>query len=170
MLKNNWLILLVITVLVLATGSSVWVYQGRNVDSEDHAQQVPTEVSPILQGLTATVYKTESCGCCKGYIEFLEKHGVIVEAIDTRKLVQIKIDRGVPAQAMSCHTTLIDGYVVEGHVPLAALEQVLTERPDIDGIALPGMPVGTPGMPGRKKAAFDVLALDGGEIEPYGSY
>ena len=170
MLKTNWLILLLITFLALAIAGGVRVYQKRTADSVDRAQQVTAAASPVLQGLTATVYKTQSCGCCKGYVEFLEKHGVTVEAIDTIKLVQIKMDRGVPAPAMNCHTTLIDGYVVEGHVPLRALEQLLTERPDIDGVALPGMPVGTPGMPGQKKAAFDVFALDDGGFEPYASF
>ena len=135
--------------------------------------EVPTptpEVSPVLAGLTATVYKTQSCGCCKGYVEFLEKHGVTVEAIDTNKFMQIKADEGIPAPAISCHTTLIDGYVVEGHVPLEGLEQLITERPDIDGIALPGMPVGTPGMPGVKQGAFEVLALKDGQLEPYASF
>ena len=75
-----------------------------------------------------------------------------------------------PTEAWSCHTALIDGYPVEGHVPVEAIEDLLAERPDIDGIALPGMRAGSPGMPGEKASPFEVLAIDDGTLSAFGAY
>ena len=90
----------------------------------------------------ALVYKTPSCGCCNGWIEHLEAAGFEVDARNIRDLMSIKRDAGVPVQLSSCHTALIDGYVVEGHVPIEQVQRMLAERPDIAGIAVPGMPTG----------------------------
>ena len=118
-----------------------------------------------LQGLEATVYKSPTCGCCEGYIAFLRKHGVTVEVVsDDAALYEAKETNGVPYEAQGCHTVLLDGYVVEGHVPLEALTKLLSERPDIDGIALPGMPSGTPGMEGPKFGPLEVVGFKEGRV------
>lgn len=108
------------------------------------------------------VYKDPSCGCCSKWIDHLRSHGFAARAIDTDKLDQIKASRGVPRQARSCHTAIVGGYVVEGHVPAADIQRLLKERPSIVGIAVPGMPIGSPGMevPGTKAQPYDVIAFE----------
>jgi hypothetical protein len=121
-----------------------------------------------LRGLKATVYKSPTCGCCEGYIAFLRKHGVTVEVVsDDAALYEAKEANGVPFEAQSCHTVLLDGYVVEGHVPLAALTKLLSERPDIDGISMPGMPSGTPGMEGPRFGPLEVVGFKDGSVSPF---
>lgn len=99
----------------------------------------------------ATVFKSPWCGCCKGYVEHMKQNGWQVETRDIKDLDMIKRIMGVPEKMQSCHTITIDDYVVEGHVPLAYVEKLLAEKPKIRGIALPGMPTGTPGMPGKRE-------------------
>lgn len=122
-----------------------------------------------LAGLNAVVYKSPTCGCCTSYVDFLRKHGITVEThdVDDASLMQVKADNGVPYGAESCYTVLIDGYVVEGHVPLAALEKLLTERPEVDGVSLPGMPTGVPGMPGPTYGPLEVISFDDGTSAPF---
>ena len=111
--------------------------------------------------LAVEVYKDPACGCCSKWIDHLRSHGFTARAIDTDKMDQIKTSRGVPRQARSCHTAIVGGYVVEGHVPAADIQRLLKERPAILGIAVPGMPIGSPGMevPGMKAQPFDVVAF-----------
>ena len=107
------------------------------------------------------VYKDPSCGCCSKWIDHLRSHGFTAKVIDTDKIDEIKTSRGVPQKARSCHTAIVGGYVVEGHVPAADIQRLLKERPAVVGIAVPGMPIGSPGMevPGTKAQAFDVIAF-----------
>lgn len=109
---------------------------------------------------TVLVYKTPTCGCCSGWIEHLEAAGFAVDARDLRDLMSVKRDAGVPLSMSSCHTAMIDGYVVEGHVPIEQVKRLLAERPAIAGIAVPGMPVGSPGMEGRNAQPYQVLSFD----------
>jgi len=121
------------------------------------------------------VYKTPSCGCCNGWVEHLREAGFDVEPRDVRDLMSVKIDAGVPTHLTSCHTALIDGYVVEGHVPADVVKRLLAERPAVAGIAVPGMPIGSPGMEGPNPEAYTVEAFtaSGGqetfaEVDPRG--
>jgi hypothetical protein len=116
------------------------------------------------------VYKSPTCGCCHEWEAYLREHGYTVNSIPTDDLVAVKAERGIPGEAQSCHTAVVDGYVVEGHVPVEAIEDLLSQAPAIDGIALPGMPPGSPGMPGDKAAPFEVLALVDGTTSAFGSY
>ena len=110
------------------------------------------------------VFKTPSCGCCYGYVLFLEKEKFNVKQTDMRSLRSIKQKYNIPLEMQSCHTTIIGRYFIEGHVPLEAVNKLLKEQPDIDGIALPGMPIGTPGMPGKKEEPFVVYQLIDGKF------
>jgi hypothetical protein len=101
-----------------------------------------------------TLYKTPNCGCCEGYASFLRAHGFKVLVEPVQNMHEVKKLAGVPRNLESCHTTMMGGYVVEGHVPLSAIEKLLIERPKIRGISLPDMPIGSPGMPGPKAAPF----------------
>lgn len=121
----------------------------------------------VLKGLEASLYKSPTCGCCGGYADFLKAQGVRVKVVMQEDLSPVKARYQIPQQAQSCHTVLIAGYVVEGHVPLEALQKLLRERPKIDGIALPGMPGGTPGMPGPKTGPYQVLQLQKGRTKPF---
>lgn len=108
-----------------------------------------------------TVYKTPSCGCCKKWVSYLEDNGYQVTAKDMPNLSFVKSMSGVKPQYASCHTAVIDGYVVEGHVPTADIERMLKERPDIIGISAPGMPVGSPGMEqGDRRDNYQTITLE----------
>lgn len=109
-----------------------------------------------------TVYKTSTCGCCKLWVAHLTGAGYPVNAEDVDNLGAVKKKRGVPDALQSCHTALVDGYVVEGHVPADVIDTLLAERPAVVGIAVPGMPIGSPGMevPGRPADKYQILTFD----------
>jgi len=105
------------------------------------------------------VYKTPTCGCCTDWVTHIEAAGFRTEVQDLQDLTMIKARAGVPHTLGSCHTSLVGDYVVEGHVPASALRRLLTEKPAIAGIAVPGMPMGSPGMEGPWKDPYDVIAF-----------
>lgn len=107
------------------------------------------------------VYKSPTCGCCAAWVDHVQANGFRVEVRDTANLAPVKARHGVPANLESCHTALVDGYVVEGHVPADLIVRMLRERPDVAGLAVPGMPVGSPGMEGPYKDRYDVLTFKG---------
>ena len=111
---------------------------------------------------TVQVYKSPTCGCCANWVKHLQQHGFTTRVTETDDVAAIKTQRGVPARVQSCHTAVVDGYVLEGHVPAADVQRLLKERPSVVGIAVPGMPIGSPGMevPGQKPQAYDVVAFD----------
>ena len=109
--------------------------------------------------INATLHKDPNCGCCVDYAHYLEDNGFNVKMIDHANMTPVKQRLGT-AQAASCHTVEIEGYVVEGHVPVAAINKMLTEQPKIKGLALPGMPMNSPGMGPEKKGSLQVLELD----------
>ena len=110
---------------------------------------------------TIEVYKSPTCGCCSGWVRHLRDNGFTVRTTDTEKVDELKATHRIPKQAQSCHTALVSGYVIEGHVPAADVQRLLKERPAVAGIAVPGMPIGSPGMEvaGMKPQAFDVIAF-----------
>ena len=109
------------------------------------------------------VFKTPSCGCCYGYVLFLEEEKFKAKQTDMRSLHTIKQKYNIPVEMQSCHTTIMGKYFIEGHVPFEAVNKLLKEQPDIDGIALPGMPIGTPGMPGDKDEPYVIYQLKDGK-------
>ena len=111
------------------------------------------------------ILRTATCGCCEVYEDLLAEQQVAfdVEVLEIDQLQARKLELGVPTGAASCHTSLVDGYVVEGHVPFAVIDWLLAERPDVDGVTLPGMPSGSPGMPGVQTEPWEILALVDGE-------
>ncbi len=113
-----------------------------------------------LAPVPATVYKDAGCGCCRAWITHLERNGFEVTAHDVTTMGQIKASLGVPSALQSCHTAVVAGYVVEGHVPADLVQRLLRERPKVAGLAVPGMPMGSPGMEGARKDPYDVLAFD----------
>lgn len=108
----------------------------------------------------ATIFKNPQCGCCETYGKYLRNNGYEVKVVATHDLPLIQERQGVPAGLEGCHTTLIGGYFVDGHVPIETFDRLLAERPDIDGITLPGMPAGSPGMGGPKVEPFTIHAVE----------
>lgn len=106
------------------------------------------------------VYKSPSCGCCKAWMSHLEANGFKVTGKDVDNVQPIKDDVGLPSSLASCHTAMVEGYVVEGHVPAADIKRLLKERPKVVGLSAPGMPMGSPGMEGDRKDKYDVIAFD----------
>lgn len=110
---------------------------------------------------TITVYKTPTCGCCTGWVEYLRDNGFRVEAHDMQSLAQTRARLGLTdPRLMSCHTAVIDGYVVEGHVPANDIRRLVSEKPDVVGITAPGMPQMSPGMYSVEPKDYDVLVFD----------
>ncbi|MFM0415904.1 DUF411 domain-containing protein [Paraburkholderia aromaticivorans] len=106
------------------------------------------------------LYKNPNCYCCDLYARYLEESGLKVEMVDTTDMASIKQKYSVPEKLEGCHTAVVEGYVVEGLVPAQFVQKMFKEHLAIRGIALPGMPVGTPGMPGAKPSPLDVYTLD----------
>lgn len=111
-----------------------------------------------------TLYKNPQCGCCESYADYLRKNGFTVTVEPTHELVPMSRAAGIPDNFQGCHLAFIDDYVVSGHVPVATVDRLLTERPAIKGVTLPGMPQGSPGMSGTKTGPFTVYTV--GETQP----
>jgi hypothetical protein len=107
-----------------------------------------------------TVYKSPTCGCCRKWVDHLRANGFEVTAIDTVDVQSVKTSYRVPSALGSCHTAVVAGDVVEGHVPADVIRRVLAERPKVAGVAVPGMPMGSPGMEGPRREHYDVVAFD----------
>ena len=105
------------------------------------------------------VYKSPTCGCCGKWVEHMEKAGFSVDVENRRDLAPIKGELGVPGRMQSCHTARVGDYFVEGHVPADLVAQLLADKPDIKGLAVPGMPMGSPGMEGPRKDPYNVIAI-----------
>lgn len=108
----------------------------------------------------ASLFKSSSCGCCGIYSQYAESNDIDVRVSNTENMNMIKRKYNIPARLQSCHTTIMDGYFIEGHIPMEAIDKLSLERPDIAGIALPGMPSGTPGMPGAKLDTWVIYAVN----------
>lgn len=127
------------------------------------------DASTPAQAREAMVYKSPTCGCCKGWVRHLQMNGYKVTVVDREDMEAVKDQLGVPAEMRSCHTARIDGYVVEGHVPVEAIDKLFSERPNAVGIASPGMPSGSPGMDGPKEPN-PVYTFGGGGRKLFGTY
>lgn len=122
------------------------------------AVAVPAQTAQPAKPL-ATLFKNPQCSCCEVYGEYLRKSGYQVKVVTTHDGQLIKQRQGIPVELEGCHTTLIGGYFVEGHITVGTIDRLLSQRPDIKGISLPGMPPGTPGMGGTKMGPLTVYAV-----------
>src|SRR5262245_49572824 len=112
--------------------------------------------------LAMTVYKSPTCGCCAKWVEHVKKAGFAVTVKDMPNVGEIKFARGVPAELASCHTAVVGDYVVEGHVPADVVQKLLKEKPAVVGIAVAGMPMGSPGMEGDRVDHYNIVAFEKG--------
>ncbi|MBI4448497.1 hypothetical protein HY641_00530 [Candidatus Woesearchaeota archaeon] len=158
----------IIIVLIIAIAGGIWT-----VASPTGAAISPSAIAPSiadaqeLSPAQITVYKSQSCGCCGGYIAYLKESGFTVNVIETRDIDAIKEQHHIPQDVWSCHTAMMGDYFIEGHVPIEAVRKLANERPQVDGIALSGMPAGSPGMGGVKRGSFGVVSLKGGVKSPF---
>jgi hypothetical protein len=113
----------------------------------------------LAEPIHATLYKNPQCSCCEGYAAYLRDNGFDVDVKPTNDLAEISLKAGVPEEMEGCHTMFIDGYVIDGHVPVNIVRKLLSEKPAIAGITLPGMPMGSPGMVGTKTEKFTIYAV-----------
>ncbi len=121
-----------------------------------------------VQAQELKVYKSPWCGCCGKWVDHVRAGGFAVKVEEVEDVDPIKARLGVPEELASCHTAEVDGYVVEGHVPVTDIRRLLAERPDARGLAVPGMPMGSPGMEGDVKEPYNVLIFDAdGSVEIY---
>jgi hypothetical protein len=150
-----------ITFLAACGNADAAPSQSASADSDAPAPVAMAMTSDADQDLPdVVVYKSPTCGCCNGWIEHLRAAGFPVDARNVNDLMSVKVEAGVPGPLVTCHTALIDGYVVEGHVPVEVIQKLLADRPDIAGIGVPGMPVGSPGMEGPNAQPYQVVAFD----------
>jgi hypothetical protein len=117
-----------------------------------------------------TLYKNPQCDCCEGYASYLHHNGFQVKVIPTNDLTVMGEKYGIPDNEQPCHISLIGGYVVGGHIPIEVIDKLLAEKPQITGITLPGMPEGTPGMPGKKPGPLQVYEIGKGPPKIYATF
>ena len=131
-----------------------------------------TDLAPPV--LNVTVYRTPTCGCCKGWVEHIKQNGFQITDIvkPESEIKTIRQKYNLPSDLTSCHTSEIAGYLVEGHVPVADVKSLIAQKPDVAGISVPGMPIGTPGMEmGDRKQSFDVFTFEkDGQTKVFNSY
>ena len=141
--RNSWKGIAAGAVLVLIAGTTFAAFSTKDAGA-----------------LEVTVYKSPTCGCCTKWIAQLAANGFKVNAHDVADLAQIKLEHGIRRELTACHTALVDEYVIEGHVPAADIRRLLQERPDVVGLAVPGMVIGSPGMEGPSSEPYNVLTFD----------
>ena len=148
-MKKGFLIIIILAVIILA---GIIIFTAPKGSSLETLNNYPGEIN---------IHKSLTCGCCDVYSSYVDgKVSPKVNTLDTKGSDEIKIKYGIPSELQSCHTTIIGNYFIEGHMPLEAVEKLLKEQPDIKGIALPGMPMGSPGMPGPKSGDFVIYAVN----------
>lgn len=130
------------------------------------AQVSATDTLPAIE-----VFRSESCGCCGQWVKHMQEAGFTVSETITEDMDAIKQQHGVTDELASCHTAIADGYVIEGHIPADDVQRLLTEKPDVTGIAVPGMPIGSPGMEvGDEREPYTVLSFKGETIETFAEH
>jgi len=139
--------------------SGLWAWRGAAAVAVVAGLVLFQSQKPAVADADIVVYKSPTCGCCSKWVKHLEDSGFSVVAHNRNDMPQIKQALGVPQSAQSCHTAKIGGYVIEGHVPADVIARLLKEKPDIRGLAVPGLPMGSPGMNGEKTEPFEIRAF-----------
>jgi len=122
-----------------------------------------SSAAPVPDRGQVTLYKNPQCDCCEGYASYLQHNGFQVKVMATNDLTVMGQKYGIPDNQQPCHISLIGGYVVGGHIPIEVIDKLLSEKPQITGITLPGMPEGTPGMPGKKPGTLQIYEIAKGQ-------
>lgn len=136
------------------------------IDTPSNLNKKKLASNPVIR-----VYRTPYCGCCKNWVAYMKESGFQIDDRVVQDLEPVNKELGVPKPFESCHTAWIQGYFVEGHVPSEDIVRLLEEKPNIKGLAVPGMPIGSPGMEqGNQRDSYIVWAFDGKESYPFSSY
>ncbi len=133
-----------------------------------HLLRLAAAAAVAAAPMRVTLYKNPQCSCCEGYADYLRQNGFAVDVVPTNDLMTMARDKGVPEALDGCHISMIGGYVVIGHVPIAAVRKLLADRPKIVGISIPGMPTGLPGMPGPQPEPIAIYEIARGDAAPKG--
>lgn len=144
--------LAVIIALTAGLAAGYWYFENSGNGNEKSIKSVAFDRA-------VTVYKGKYCGCCNLYIEYLRSRGYKVDVVEVQNIIEMHGELGIPSEMASCHISVTNGYIVVGHVPVEAIDELLKNKPHIKGISLPGMPSGSPGMPGEKKGPFVIYIL-----------
>lgn len=147
--------------LVAGAGAAVLAACGESESGDARAS------SSTVDGAAATLYRQEGCSCCATYADYLRDNGFAVDMKTMDDLAPIREEHGIPEAAIGCHTSLLGGYVVEGHVPVEAIERLLSERQAVDGISVVGMPANSPGMGEPNGKPLDILSFRGGRVADF---
>lgn len=143
--------IIAIPIVLLLGGVSVFAFRAKTTPIEN----------------TITVFHSKSCDCCSKWLSYLKNNGFSVKANPVEDMTGIKVKYGVPGSVSSCHTAIVGKYVLEGHVPVQAINKLLSEKPDIRGIAVPGMPMGSPGMESLENERYDVVSFKDGQSRKF---
>ena len=149
--------MLALSVTALSVGTAVITSQPRDLSASE-AVFPPVEV---------TVYKSPTCGCCSKWVDHLTASGFKVTAHDTSDMAAVRRKLGVPDAMTSCHTAVVNGYLIEGHVPAADIQRLLRDKPKVAGLAVPGMVTGSPGMEGARSDPYNVIAFGEGKTSVF---
>ena len=159
-MKKNQIAIAFLVILLIIVGLSIFLISRNSQDnSNSQAKQAQTKTEKKV--FKAVVYKSPTCGCCKLYISYLKNQGfdIEVQEVNDNEMQAIKKKYQIAENKLSCHTTIVENYFFEGHIPVEAINKVLEEKLDTKGLALPGMPSGSPGMPGKKFGPFEIYQL-----------
>jgi hypothetical protein len=164
--KQGAIVVVIGLLLVAAMVSLTLWLDGKGESGPALSPLVDAQGEPVV----VEIHRSPFCDCCGAYAEYLERRGVVVREVIHEDMTAFKDELGLPQELASCHTSLVAGYFVEGHVPIEAIAALLETAPSIDGIALPGMPSGSPGMGGTKHEPFILYSVIGGHITEFGRY
>jgi len=146
----------VVLAAAVIAGNVVAYGQAKSTQAAKPAAKPAAQALPQL-----VVFKTPTCGCCAKWVEYMEKNGFTAKVTNMPDLSAVKSQNGLPSKLSSCHTTLVAGYVIEGHVPVEDVRRLLKEKPaGIAGLAAPGMPPGSPGMDIPNSPSYQIIAFD----------
>lgn len=161
---NVFFLGLLLVIILAASGVFVPKPTAPTIEADIKAFEAYNANSDTVNLVPVTIYSSTTCGCCHQYVDYLSDLGFDVNFVkDDVKYLEVKDDFSIPDDHRSCHTTVIGDYFAEGHIPASTLYDMITELPDIDGIALSGMPAGSPGMGGEKSVDWKIYSIDNGE-------
>lgn len=150
--------MLAISVTTVAVGTALLTSKPADLSA---SEALPAPAAEI------TVYKSPTCGCCSKWVDHLTASGFKVTAHDTSDMLAVRKKLGVPDAMTSCHTAVVNGYLIEGHVPAADIQRLLRDKPKVAGLAVPGMVTGSPGMEGARSDPYNVIAFGEGKTSVF---
>lgn len=166
-MKKNVLIITLSLAALAVAGGVAFTNLPFSQDTSQMTASNTTVAEPVAQSKKMTIWRDPNCGCCDAYAEYMEENGYEVTRIDDRNFDKRSIKAGVPERGIGCHLAMIDGYYVSGLVPVKIVERLVTERPKITGITLPGMPANAPGMARQKTGVLKTYAFGKDGITVY---